>query len=96
MGNPGRREFIQVLRLMENFHQHQVEQAVGEALRLGAISFRRREDALALQKLQRCSLVPPKALPKKHGRPIIKSMSETGRRGKPPGLRLACTSMASK
>jgi len=39
MGNPGRREFIQVLRLMENFHQHQVEQAVTEALRLGAISF---------------------------------------------------------
>jgi hypothetical protein len=28
-----------VLRLMENFHQHQVEQAVAEALRLGAISF---------------------------------------------------------
>jgi hypothetical protein len=24
---------------MENFHQHQVEQAVAEALRLGAISF---------------------------------------------------------
>jgi transposase len=39
MGNAGRREFIQVLRLMENFHRHQVEQAVGEALRLGAISF---------------------------------------------------------
>jgi hypothetical protein len=39
MGNPGRREFIQVLRLMENFHQLQVEQAVAEALRLGAISF---------------------------------------------------------
>lgn len=39
MGNGGRREFIQVLRLMENFHQHQVEQAVAEALRLGAISF---------------------------------------------------------
>jgi hypothetical protein len=39
MGNAGRREFIQVLRLMENFHQHQVEQAVGEALRMGAISF---------------------------------------------------------
>jgi hypothetical protein len=39
MGNPGCREFIQVLRLMENFHQHQVEQAVGEAVRLGAISF---------------------------------------------------------
>jgi transposase len=39
MGNPGRREFIQVLRLMEDFHQHQVEWAVMEALRLGAISF---------------------------------------------------------
>ncbi len=39
MGNPGRREFVQVLRLMEDFHQHQVEQAVAEALRLGAISF---------------------------------------------------------
>ncbi len=39
MGNPGRREFIQVLRLMEDFNQHQVEQAVAEALRLGAISF---------------------------------------------------------
>ena len=39
MGNPGRREFIQVLRLMEDFHQHQVEGAVSEALRLGAISF---------------------------------------------------------
>ena len=39
MGNAGRREFIQVLRLMEDFHPHQVEQAVAEALRLGAISF---------------------------------------------------------
>ncbi|MGH7044412.1 MAG: IS21 family transposase [Acetobacteraceae bacterium] len=39
MGKPGRRAFIQVLRLMEDFHQHQVEQAVTDALRLGAISF---------------------------------------------------------
>jgi hypothetical protein len=39
MGTAGRREFIQVLRLMEDFHQHQVEQAVSEALRLSAISF---------------------------------------------------------
>ena len=39
MGNPGRREFIQVLRLMEDFHQHQVEHAVAQALQLGAISF---------------------------------------------------------
>ena len=39
MGNSGRREFIQVLRLMENFHQHQVEEAVTQALKLGAVSF---------------------------------------------------------
>ena len=39
MGTAGRCEFIQVLRLMEDFHQHRVEQAVSEALRLGAISF---------------------------------------------------------
>ena len=39
MGNAGRREFIQVLRLMETFHQHQVEEAVAHALKLGAISF---------------------------------------------------------
>jgi hypothetical protein len=39
MGNAGRREFIQVLRLMESFHQHQVEEAVAHALKLGAISF---------------------------------------------------------
>jgi transposase len=39
MGNPGRREFIQVLRLMEDFQQQQVEQAVTQALSLGAISF---------------------------------------------------------
>jgi transposase len=39
MGNAGRREFIQVLRLMESFHQHQVEEAAAHALKLGAISF---------------------------------------------------------
>jgi transposase len=39
MGNAGRREFIQVLRLMESFHQHQVEEAATQALKLGAISF---------------------------------------------------------
>ena len=30
---------LPLLRLMEDFHQHQVEGAVSEALRLGAISF---------------------------------------------------------
>ena len=42
----GRREFIQVLRLMEDFHQHQVERAVSEALPLGAISFDAHDAAL--------------------------------------------------
>src|ERR1700730_4061307 len=54
MGNPGRREFIQVLRLMEDFHQHQVEQAVAEALRLGAISF----DAVKMLLLARLEKPP--------------------------------------
>jgi len=39
MGNARRHEFIQVPRLMEDFRQHDVEQAVAHALRLGAISF---------------------------------------------------------
>ncbi len=34
MGNPGPRKFNQKLRLRSNFHQHQREQAVTEALRL--------------------------------------------------------------
>jgi uncharacterized protein DUF3768 len=33
LANAGRREFIQVLRLMEDFHQHQVEQAVAAAIK---------------------------------------------------------------
>jgi hypothetical protein len=32
MGTAGRREFVQVLRLMEDFHQHHVEGAVSEAV----------------------------------------------------------------
>jgi len=38
-GDRGRRESSRYCRLMEDFHQHQVEGAVSEALRLGAISF---------------------------------------------------------
>ena len=49
MGNGGRREFIQVLRLMEDFHQHQVEQAVAEALTARRHQLRRGEDAAARQ-----------------------------------------------
>ena len=39
MGRRGKREFVQVLRLMENFSHQEVDHAVKDALRLGAISF---------------------------------------------------------
>ncbi len=39
MGRRGKREYVQVLRLMENFRKEEVHRAVGEALDLGAISF---------------------------------------------------------
>ena len=39
MGRRGKREFVQVLRLMENFRKEEVHKAVGDALDLGAISF---------------------------------------------------------
>ena len=39
MGKRGKREYVQVLRLMENFRKDEVHRAVGEALKLGAISF---------------------------------------------------------
>ena len=39
MGRRGKREFVQVLRLMESFRTQEVYEAVRDALRLGAISF---------------------------------------------------------
>ena len=39
MGRRGKREFVQVLRLMETFHKEEAHDAVRDALRLGAISF---------------------------------------------------------
>ena len=39
MGRRGKREFVQVLRLVENFRTQEVYEAVRDALRLGAISF---------------------------------------------------------
>ena len=39
MGNRGKREFIQVLRLMEAIPREVVTAAVTEAIRLGAIGF---------------------------------------------------------
>ena len=39
MGKQGKREFVQVLRLMESFRKREVHEAVRDALRLGAVSF---------------------------------------------------------
>ena len=39
MGRSGKREYVQVLRLLETFSQEEVHAAVRDALRLGAISF---------------------------------------------------------
>ena len=39
MGRRGKREFVQVLRLMETFTQQEVHTALKDALRLGALSF---------------------------------------------------------
>ena len=39
MGRRGKREYVQVLRLLETFSQQEVAAAAKDALRLGAISF---------------------------------------------------------
>ena len=39
MGKRGKREFVQVLRLMENFRKEEVHSAVRDSLNLGAVSF---------------------------------------------------------
>ena len=39
MGKGGKREFVQVLRLMENFRKQEVHSAVRDAPRLGVVSF---------------------------------------------------------
>ena len=54
MGNRGKREFIQVLRLMEAMTPEVVAAAVGEAIRLGAIGF----DAIKLIALARIERRP--------------------------------------
>ena len=39
MGRRGKREYVQVLRLLETFSQQEVHSAVRDAIRLGALSF---------------------------------------------------------
>ena len=56
MGKPGKREYVQVLRLLEVFRLEDVHAAVREALRLGAIGF----DAVKHLVLCRIERRPPK------------------------------------
>ena len=39
MGRRGKREYVQVLRLLETFNQQEVHAAVKDALHLGSLSF---------------------------------------------------------
>ena len=56
MGKRGKREYVQVLRLMETFSQQEVHQGVKDALRLGTIGF----DAVKHLLLCRIEHRPPK------------------------------------
>jgi hypothetical protein len=56
LGKTGRREWVQVLRLLEVFRPEEVEAGVSEALRLGAISF----DAVKHLVLCRVERRPPR------------------------------------
>jgi hypothetical protein len=56
MGVPGKREYVQVLRLLEAFPPEEVHAAVREALRLGAIGF----DAVKHLVLCRIERRPPR------------------------------------
>ena len=39
MGRRGKREFVQVLRLLETLSRQEVQAAIKDAIRLGALSF---------------------------------------------------------
>ncbi len=56
MGKAGKREYVQVLRLLKTFPRHQVEAAIHHALRLGAIGF----DAVKHLVLCRVERRPPR------------------------------------
>ena len=56
LGKPGKREYVQVLRLIETFRLEDIHAAVREALRLGAIGF----DAVKHLVLCRIERRPPK------------------------------------
>ncbi len=56
MGKPGKREYVQVLRLLESFDLKDVHGAVRDALRLGAIGY----DAVKHLVLCRIERRPPR------------------------------------
>ncbi len=56
MGKAGKREYVQVLRLLESFRLEDVEHAIGDAIRLGAIGF----DAIKHLVLCRIERRPPR------------------------------------
>jgi len=56
MGKPGKREYVQVLRLLETFEIDEVHAAVRQALQLGAIGF----DAVKHLVLCRIERRPPR------------------------------------
>ena len=56
MSKRGKREYVQVLRLMEAFSQQEVHQAIKDALRLGTIGF----DAVKHLLLCRIERRPPR------------------------------------
>ena len=56
MSKKGKREYVQVLRLMEDFEMHDVHQAVKQALNMGAIGY----DAVKHLVLCRIEKRPPK------------------------------------
>ena len=55
MGNPDKREHVQVLQLLENFERDHVHGAVRRALGLGALGY----DAVKLLVLSRIDRRPP-------------------------------------
>jgi hypothetical protein len=56
MGKPGKREYVQVLRLMEAFRIEEVTAAIGDAIARGAIGF----DAVKHLVLCRIERRPPR------------------------------------
>ena len=56
MGKAGKREYVQVLRLLESFRLAEVEAAIGDALKLGAVGF----DAVKHLVLCRIERRPPR------------------------------------